>query len=85
MTQSFTRRFVTMLALVVGLAFAGDTLAQGTSGTNPTARSVTEEQLFQQLDKITGRITIPDGKAATPSASRWNCMPHAVSPMRKAW
>ena len=64
MTQSFTRRFVTMLALVVGLAFAGDTLAQGTSGANPPPRSVTEEQLFQQLDKLTGRITIPDRKAA---------------------
>ncbi len=77
MTQSFMRRFVTALALVVGLAFAGDTLAQGTgggntqnivqgqsSGANPTARSVTEEQLFQQLDKLTGRVSIPDGKAA---------------------
>jgi formate dehydrogenase subunit gamma len=34
------------------------------SGSNPTGSAVTEDQLFQQLDKITGRVTIPDGKAA---------------------
>src|SRR5829696_6952406 len=34
------------------------------SGSNPTASSVSEEQLFQQLDKLTGRVSIPDGKAA---------------------
>jgi formate dehydrogenase subunit gamma len=34
------------------------------SGSNPTAQAVKEEQLFQQLNKLQGRITIPDGKAA---------------------
>jgi formate dehydrogenase subunit gamma len=34
------------------------------SGSNPTASAVSEEQLFQQLDKLTGRVTIPDAKAA---------------------
>jgi formate dehydrogenase subunit gamma len=31
---------------------------------NPTANSVKEEQLLQQLQKLEGRISIPDGKAA---------------------
>jgi len=34
------------------------------SGSNPTASAVSEEQLFQQLDKLSGRVSIPDGKAA---------------------
>jgi formate dehydrogenase subunit gamma len=34
------------------------------SGSNPTASAVSEDQLFQQLDKLSGRITIPDSKAA---------------------
>jgi formate dehydrogenase subunit gamma len=34
------------------------------SGANPTASAVTEEQLFQQLDRLSGRVTIPDAKAA---------------------
>jgi formate dehydrogenase subunit gamma len=34
------------------------------SGSNPTAQAVKEDQLFQQLRKLEGRITIPDGKAS---------------------
>ncbi len=34
------------------------------NASNPTASAVSEEQLFQQLDKLTGRVTIPDAKAA---------------------
>jgi formate dehydrogenase subunit gamma len=34
------------------------------NSSNPTANSVTEEQLLQQLKKLEGRISIPDGKAA---------------------
>jgi formate dehydrogenase subunit gamma len=34
------------------------------SGSNPTASAVTEEQLFQQLDRLSGRVTIPDANAA---------------------
>jgi formate dehydrogenase subunit gamma len=35
------------------------------NASNPTASAVSEDQLFRQLDKLTGRITIPDAKAAT--------------------
>ena len=34
------------------------------SGSNPTADSVTEQRLLQQMHKLEGRITIPDYKAA---------------------
>jgi formate dehydrogenase subunit gamma len=34
------------------------------SGSNPTEQAVTEQQLFQEMRKLEGRITIPDYKAA---------------------
>jgi formate dehydrogenase subunit gamma len=34
------------------------------NGSNPTASAVSEEQLFRQLDRLTGRVSIPDSKAA---------------------
>jgi formate dehydrogenase subunit gamma len=34
------------------------------SGANPTAQSVNEQQLLQELGKLQGRVTIPDYKAA---------------------
>lgn len=39
-------------------------MAQTDTGSNPTAQSVNEEQLLQELQKIEGRVTIPDGKAS---------------------
>jgi formate dehydrogenase subunit gamma len=51
-----------------GPANAGGTTANIVKGpanaSNPTASAVSEEQLFQQLDKLTGRVSIPDAKAA---------------------
>src|SRR3546814_7195243 len=38
--------------------------ARGQSQSNPTAQAVTEQQLLQELNRIQGRITIPDDKAA---------------------
>jgi formate dehydrogenase subunit gamma len=37
--------------------------AQSPSGANPTAESVREQQLLQELGKLQGRVTIPDRKA----------------------
>jgi formate dehydrogenase subunit gamma len=34
------------------------------NASNPTAQAVKEEDLFRELNKLQGRITIPDGKAA---------------------
>src|SRR5262249_35711277 len=41
---------------------------------NPTASSVNEDQLFQTLDRISGRCTLPDQKACTieqPAGRDW--------------
>ena len=51
-----------------GPANSGGTTANAVqgpaSGSNPTASAVSEEQLFRQMDRLTGRVTIPDAKAA---------------------
>ncbi len=38
-------------------------MSQEDTGSNPTAQSVNEAQLLEELQKIEGRVTIPDGKA----------------------
>jgi formate dehydrogenase subunit gamma len=41
---------------------------------NPTASAVSEDKLFQQLDRISGRCTLPDQKACTieqPAGREW--------------
>ncbi len=55
---------VALLALVFASG-VGPASAQEQSAPNPTAQSVQEEQLLQELGKIQGRITIPDEKLAT--------------------
>src|SRR3546814_15210846 len=55
-----------ILAAVVlsfGLLVASGT-ARSQPQSNPTAQAVTEQQLFQDLNRIKGRVTIPDDKAA---------------------
>ena len=44
------------------------------SGSRPTAQAVNEEQLLRELNKLQGRISIPDRKAATleqPQGREW--------------
>ena len=50
------------LMVVVGLGTAS--AQQPPSGTNPTAMSVKEDQLLRELNKLQGRVSIPDGKAS---------------------
>jgi len=58
------------LVLVLGLAAApvpaqtSSGMGQAGTGSNPTAQSVTEDALLRELNKIEGRVSIPDGKAA---------------------
>lgn len=40
-------------------------VAQAVAGTNPTAEALSEQQLLQELNKIQGRITIPNAQAGT--------------------
>lgn len=70
----------TILALLLLLAGAAGAAAQTqrpdvpTTGFNPTAASVQEAQLLGALDKITGRVSIPDQKSAVliqPAGQTW--------------
>jgi formate dehydrogenase subunit gamma len=71
MDYTTIRRILVVPAAAVTAGLGAPALAQGTattqapaSGSNPTASAVSEEQLFRELDKLTGRVTIPDSKAA---------------------
>ena len=60
-----------LLALVIG---AQSVSAQQPTTVNPEASSVREEQLFNKLDRISGRCTLPDQKACTieqPAGRDW--------------
>jgi formate dehydrogenase subunit gamma len=71
-------RFVVgALAIALIVAVAAPVSAQQANpdgSVNPTASSVNEDKLFQQLDRITGRCSIPDQKACTieqPAGRDW--------------
>ena len=53
-------------AMILAVALlAMPATAQQASGSDPVAQSATEQQLFDELNKITGRVTIPNPQAAT--------------------
>src|SRR4051812_25096341 len=75
MTQVFQafRAFLAAVAMVLLFGAGGPVSAQHgqdsnpitqPNSSNPTANSVKEEDLLNRLQKLEGRITIPDGKAA---------------------
>ncbi len=51
------------LALAFTIAIAAPATAQQPTTVNPTASAVQERQLLQELNRIQGRVTIPDKKA----------------------
>src|SRR5256886_17074245 len=63
------------LALIVAVAVpAGAQQRNPDSSVNPTASSVKEDQLLNELNRISGRCTIPDQKACTieqPAGRDW--------------
>ncbi|MFY8040566.1 MAG: formate dehydrogenase subunit gamma [Bosea sp. (in: a-proteobacteria)] len=71
--------FLAMVAMVIGLGLSTPVGAQQGAQINPTARSVTEDQLLNALKpgsaaEIGGRVTIPDAKSATlirPAGREW--------------
>ena len=68
------RFIIGALALVFIVAVATPTLAQQPSSVNPTASSVKEDQLFTEMNRISGRCSIPDQKACTleqPAGRDW--------------
>jgi formate dehydrogenase subunit gamma len=79
MTSLVSRvRFIAgAMAIALIVAVASPVSAQQRNpdnSVNPTASSVSEDQLFKQLDRISGRCTIPDQKACTieqPAGRDW--------------
>jgi formate dehydrogenase subunit gamma len=68
------RIVVAAIALIVVAAVATPVSAQQPSSVNPTAASVKEDQLLQQLGRIDGRCTLPDQKACLleqPAGRSW--------------
>jgi len=54
------------------------------ASSNPTASSVSEDKLFKELDRIAGRISIPDSKAGTliqPEGREWRKLHQYVAPL----
>jgi formate dehydrogenase subunit gamma len=61
-------------ALLLLVALAAPALAQQPSSVNPTASSVKEQQLLQELNRIQGRVSIPDqrsGLLEQPQGRDW--------------
>lgn len=71
--------FLAMLGVTLGLGLASPATAQQPGQVNPTAKSVTEEQLLNALKpgsaaEIGGRVSIPDVKSSTlirPAGREW--------------
>lgn len=62
------------VTLLIALAIAAPSFAQQPSSVNPTAQSVKEDQLLQQLQRLEGRVSIPDPKAGIleqPAGRDW--------------
>ena len=55
---------VAAIVLALGV-LAAPVTAQDAAGSDPTAETLTEQQLFEELNKIQGRVTIPNPQAAT--------------------
>jgi formate dehydrogenase subunit gamma len=68
------RAMVAALALLVLALGAHPVSAQLPTSVNPQASAVQEEQLLRELDRISGRCTLPDQKACTieqPAGRDW--------------
>ena len=73
MTTLIARIRIVMVAIAL-LFVAGFAVPAGAQQINPTAEAVNEQQLFQRLNQISGRCTLPDQKACTieqPAGRDW--------------
>src|SRR5262252_10309092 len=65
---------MTLALIVVVAAPAGAQQRNPDNSVNPTASSVKEDQLLNELNRISGRCTLPDQKACTieqPAGRDW--------------
>lgn len=71
---TWIRVFAGALALAVVLGLASPGQAQQPQQVNPTADSVHEQQLLQEMQRLQGRISIPDQRASVlmqPAGRDW--------------
>ena len=89
MTAFFTRirNAVGVLVLLAAVVMAIPANAQQSKNpdgsVNPTASSVREEQLFKEMNRISGRCTLPDQKACTleqPAGRDWRSFHQVTLP-----
>ncbi|MBX9775389.1 MAG: formate dehydrogenase subunit gamma [Xanthobacteraceae bacterium] len=72
-----------LLAAVIAAAPSGAQQKNPDGSVNPTASAVREEQLFKEMDRITGRCTLPDQKACTleqPAGRDWRYFSQVTLP-----
>jgi formate dehydrogenase subunit gamma len=65
---------VLLAAVVMAIPASAQQSKNPDGSVNPTASSVREEQLFKEMNRITGRCTLPDQKACTleqPAGRDW--------------
>src|SRR5258708_15526250 len=68
------RHDLAALALVGLVGLIGPAAAQQPTSVNPTASSVTEAQLLREMQRVQGRITIPDSRESVliqPAGQEW--------------
>jgi formate dehydrogenase subunit gamma len=68
------RYIAAALTLLIALAVAAPLSAQQPTSVNPSGAAVSEEQLFQQMQRLDGRVTIPDPRAGMliqPAGQNW--------------
>ncbi len=66
--------FIAALMLCLVAAFTAPAFAQQPTSVNPTARSVKEQELLKELQKIEGRGTLPDARSQVlqqPAGRDW--------------
>ncbi len=65
---------VVLAAIVMAIPAGAQPSKNPDNSVNPTASSVREDQLFKEMDRISGRCTLPDQKACTleqPAGRDW--------------
>lgn len=81
MTQALYSLRISVIAAI--LAFGFGLAAPAGAQVNPTASAVKEEQLLKALDHVSGRVSIPDQKAADlikPQGKEWRDFHRSVMP-----
>ncbi len=77
------------IAFTAGAANGQDRAVQNPDRSiNPTASAVHEDQLFKELDRVTGRVSIPDRKAGTleqPAGREWRELHQVTIPKYGAY